>query len=184
MPKFQKLGGPTLVVVARQSGVCPIRNKQFSAYNFAGRCTGLMWALAVDGEPRTALPAPLVERALCVVSRRCCCRQQAWHSCVGERDKADQPLHCRERCPPPCPGAEPEVRKQQSYEGTETACAFARSMTWRLRRRALVFGEDVSFGGVFRCTVGLKERFGAARCFNTPLSEQVPLLQRLLLKLI
>jgi len=40
-------------------------------------------------------------------------------------------------------------------------------------RRALVFGEDVSFGGVFRCTVGLKERFGAARCFNTPLSEQV-----------
>ncbi|KAK9839859.1 hypothetical protein WJX81_007026 [Elliptochloris bilobata] len=38
--------------------------------------------------------------------------------------------------------------------------------------RALVFGEDVSFGGVFRCTVGLKERFGAARCFNTPLSEQ------------
>ncbi len=36
-----------------------------------------------------------------------------------------------------------------------------------------MFGEDVSFGGVFRCTVGLKERFGAARCFNTPLSEQV-----------
>ena len=46
--------------------------------------------------------------------------------------------------------------------------------TRHMLRRALVFGEDVSFGGVFRCTVGLKERFGAARCFNTPLSEQVP----------
>eukprot|EP00850_Spirogloea_muscicola_P015984 SM000126S26360 [mRNA] locus=s126:318862:322163:- [translate_table: standard] len=29
--------------------------------------------------------------------------------------------------------------------------------------RAFVFGEDVSFGGVFRCTVGLAERFGGAR---------------------
>lgn len=39
--------------------------------------------------------------------------------------------------------------------------------------RALVFGEDVSFGGVFRCTAGLLQRFGKDRVFNTPLSEQV-----------
>jgi 2-oxoisovalerate dehydrogenase E1 component beta subunit len=38
--------------------------------------------------------------------------------------------------------------------------------------RALVFGEDVAFGGVFRCTAGLRSRFGAGRVFNTPLSEQ------------
>lgn len=38
--------------------------------------------------------------------------------------------------------------------------------------KTLVFGEDVSFGGVFRCTVGLAERFGGNRVFNTPLSEQ------------
>lgn len=38
--------------------------------------------------------------------------------------------------------------------------------------RAIVFGEDVHFGGVFRCTVGLAERFGKKRIFNTPLSEQ------------
>lgn len=29
--------------------------------------------------------------------------------------------------------------------------------------RALVFGEDVAFGGVFRCTVGLLERYGRSR---------------------
>lgn len=39
--------------------------------------------------------------------------------------------------------------------------------------RALCFGEDVSFGGVFRCTIGLSDRFGRDRVFNTPLSEQV-----------
>jgi len=25
---------------------------------------------------------------------------------------------------------------------------------------AVVFGEDVAFGGVFRCTVGLREKYG------------------------
>ncbi|XP_034945830.1 2-oxoisovalerate dehydrogenase subunit beta, mitochondrial isoform X2 [Chelonus insularis] len=37
---------------------------------------------------------------------------------------------------------------------------------------SVIFGEDVAFGGVFRCTVGLKNRFGNDRVFNTPLSEQ------------
>ncbi|WP_420452858.1 alpha-ketoacid dehydrogenase subunit beta [Ilumatobacter sp.] len=38
--------------------------------------------------------------------------------------------------------------------------------------RVVVFGEDVGyFGGVFRCTHGLQERFGAHRCFDTPISE-------------
>ncbi len=36
-----------------------------------------------------------------------------------------------------------------------------------------VLGEDVgAFGGVFRVTKGLQEKFGEARCFDTPLSEQ------------
>ena len=37
---------------------------------------------------------------------------------------------------------------------------------------AVCFGEDVAFGGVFRCTVDLREKFGTDRVFNTPLSEQ------------
>ena len=37
---------------------------------------------------------------------------------------------------------------------------------------AMVFGEDVKFGGVFRCTMELNEKYGTDRVFNTPLSEQ------------
>jgi len=37
---------------------------------------------------------------------------------------------------------------------------------------AVVFGEDIGFGGVFRGTQELQERFGKGRVFNTPLCEQ------------
>lgn len=36
----------------------------------------------------------------------------------------------------------------------------------------LLFGEDVAFGGVFRCSMDLAAKYGAERVFNTPLSEQ------------
>ena len=38
--------------------------------------------------------------------------------------------------------------------------------------RVVVFGEDVGyFGGVFRCTDGLQQKYGAARVFDTPINE-------------
>ncbi|KAK5078681.1 hypothetical protein LTR51_000871 [Lithohypha guttulata] len=36
----------------------------------------------------------------------------------------------------------------------------------------ILFGEDVAFGGVFRCSKGLADEFGGTRVFNTPLTEQ------------
>ncbi|MDN4999867.1 alpha-ketoacid dehydrogenase subunit beta [Bradyrhizobium sp. GCM10027634] len=38
--------------------------------------------------------------------------------------------------------------------------------------RVVAFGQDVGrFGGVFRCTDGLQGKYGASRCFDTPISE-------------
>ncbi|EDV59990.1 2-oxoisovalerate dehydrogenase subunit beta, mitochondrial isoform X1 [Drosophila erecta] len=39
-------------------------------------------------------------------------------------------------------------------------------------KSALLFGEDVGFGGVFRCSVNLRDKYGSRRVFNTPLCEQ------------
>ena len=36
----------------------------------------------------------------------------------------------------------------------------------------LLFGEDVGFGGVFRCSLNLQKKYGKDRVFNTPLCEQ------------
>ncbi|MCO5090746.1 alpha-ketoacid dehydrogenase subunit beta [Bosea sp. (in: a-proteobacteria)] len=36
----------------------------------------------------------------------------------------------------------------------------------------VVYGEDVGFfGGVFRCTHGLQQKYGVSRCFDAPISE-------------
>ena len=53
-----------------------------------------------------------------------------------------------------------------------TAINDALRITLKEDENALVFGEDVAFGGVFRATVNLRDEFGADRVFNTPLSEQ------------
>lgn len=40
-----------------------------------------------------------------------------------------------------------------------------------IKNSAVLFGEDVKFGGVFRCSIGLNEKYGNDRVFNTPLCE-------------
>lgn len=52
--------------------------------------------------------------------------------------------------------------------------AICSGMHYALRKdeSVILFGEDVAFGGVFRCSKGLADEFGAARVFNTPLTEQ------------
>ena len=38
--------------------------------------------------------------------------------------------------------------------------------------KSVLFGEDVAFGGVFRCSLDLRDKYGAHRVFNSPLCEQ------------
>merc|ERR1719384_1681834 len=39
-------------------------------------------------------------------------------------------------------------------------------------QKTILLGEDVGFGGVFRCSVGLRDKYGPKRVMNTPLCEQ------------
>ncbi|KAG8901567.1 hypothetical protein FRC01_009809 [Tulasnella sp. 417] len=61
-----------------------------------------------------------------------------------------------------------ETRKMNTYQAIRDAMSHAMQRD----DTAVVFGEDVAFGGVFRCTMGLAEEFGRERVFNTPLTEQ------------
>ncbi|KAJ1328131.1 2-oxoisovalerate dehydrogenase E1 component beta subunit [Microdochium nivale] len=67
----------------------------------------------------------------------------------------------------------PEVRngttkKMNLFQAINDAMAIALAED----ENVVIFGEDVAFGGVFRCTMKLADDFGPQRVFNTPLSEQ------------
>ncbi|KAJ2770925.1 hypothetical protein IWQ56_001984 [Coemansia nantahalensis] len=64
--------------------------------------------------------------------------------------------------------AEGETRKMNMCQAVNDALRLALAAD----STAVVFGEDVAFGGVFRCSVGLSDEFGPERIFNTPLTEQ------------
>ena len=55
---------------------------------------------------------------------------------------------------------------------TSSGALFMQITTLAYTSFIVIFGEDVGFGGVFRCTLDLKKEFGSHRVFNTPLCEQ------------
>jgi 2-oxoisovalerate dehydrogenase E1 component beta subunit len=61
-----------------------------------------------------------------------------------------------------------KTTRQSLHESINTALRHALSTD----DSVLLFGEDIAFGGVFRCSAGLQSDFGTARVFNTPLTEQ------------
>ncbi|GAA6060531.1 hypothetical protein JCM10212_006895, partial [Sporobolomyces blumeae] len=65
-------------------------------------------------------------------------------------------------------GGKRETEKMNMYQAIRSAL----HTTLVKDPKAMVFGEDVFFGGVFRCTMGLADSFGPERVFNTPLTEQ------------
>ena len=73
--------------------------------------------------------------------------------------------------------ANPEL-PQDARNGTTSRINLFQSINTALSHalrsdpRVLLFGEDVAFGGVFRCSMNLATEFGEDRVFNTPLSEQ------------
>merc|ERR1711939_462591 len=73
--------------------------------------------------------------------------------------------------------ANPEL-PQDARNGTTSRINLFQSINTALSHalrsdpRVLLFGEDVAFGGVFRCSMNLATEFGDYRVFNTPLSEQ------------
>ena len=71
------------------------------------------------------------------------------------------------RANPSYPQTSPSTR-QNLFQAVNTALKHS----LRTDERTLVFGEDVAFGGVFRCSMDLATEFGPERVFNTPLSEQ------------
>lgn len=60
------------------------------------------------------------------------------------------------------------TKKMNLYQAVNDALRHALASD----ERVLVFGEDVAFGGVFRCTMNLALDYGSDRVFNTPLTEQ------------
>ena len=68
----------------------------------------------------------------------------------------------------------PDVAKNGTTSRLNLFQAVNSAMSTALRDdpRVLLFGEDVAFGGVFRCSMNLATEFGDDRVFNTPLSEQ------------
>lgn len=66
------------------------------------------------------------------------------------------------------PAGSQGVQKMNMFQAINNAMDIALQQD----QSALLFGEDVGFGGVFRCSINLRDKYGKDRVFNTPLCEQ------------
>eukprot|EP00435_Cladocopium_sp_Y103_P040750 s2083_g11.t1 len=67
----------------------------------------------------------------------------------------------------------PKAPSSETHELTMVqAINEALSVALASNSRSVLFGEDVGFGGVFRCSVGLREKYGEHRVMNAPVAEQ------------
>jgi 2-oxoisovalerate dehydrogenase E1 component beta subunit len=65
-----------------------------------------------------------------------------------------------------------DVEAPVDFQNLHSSINSAMHHAMKTDETVLLFGEDVAFGGVFRCSKGLSDEFGSTRVFNTPLSEQ------------
>jgi pyruvate/2-oxoglutarate/acetoin dehydrogenase E1 component len=71
------------------------------------------------------------------------------------------------------PSGEPDISGKKTQKiNLFTALNDAMRIALETDPTACIMGEDVAFGGVFRCTTELRDKFGSGRVFNTPLCEQ------------
>lgn len=80
---------------------------------------------------------------------------------VDERKIASAPL----RVPPAPSGPTQEMTMVAAIND-------ALSIALAEKEKSVLFGEDVAFGGVFRASVGLRDKFGPDRVMNAPVAEQ------------
>jgi len=84
---------------------------------------------------------------------------------------------CRRHAGGPAPLVVPPSADPQAVEnGVEMnlfqAVNSAMDLALGMDPKVVHFGEDVAFGGVFRCSMGLQKKYGSKRVFNSPLTEQ------------
>ena len=92
------------------------------------------------------------------------------HQQCGSRIEPDRTSHYTPAYHPDNPEPDYDALGGTSELNLFTAVNSAMATALRTDPTAIVFGEDVAFGGVFRCTQDLRDEFGE-RVFNTPLSE-------------